>query len=346
MEPQSNAREFEHLRRPYGADDLDNLDDIVLEQQGGGVEDTSQIDIEDIDTIKELAEKKVIERASGDLAAQIEDDAGTFKDVGTKEGAYYRDLIFALVHIRLPEEEARRDWNEILKHKYIVSKALGRNVGIHVATLDYYTNIKRKNFTPKIIDAREYADTASRAILDELTRAYNRGFFEEEFKKLFVIARVNKRPFSLIMLDLDHFKVYNDVNGHIQGDIALIETVRILHAVCSTDDIVARYGGEEFVILLPNQTLEQAVQKAEQIRQAIFDYRFLNEQSLPGGRFSVSLGVTSYRPDIAKPSEMLEEADVALYRAKNGGRNQVKIFLKNDPSEQAEGAAHADGPVH
>ena len=65
--------------------------------------------------------------------------------------------------------------------------------------------------------------------------------------------------FSLIMLDLDHFKIYNDLNGHIQGDLALIETVRILHAVCSPDDTVARYGGEEFAILLPSQPLNLAL---------------------------------------------------------------------------------------
>ena len=135
------------------------------------------------------------------------------------------------------------------------------------------------------------------------------------------------RVFSMIMLDLDHFKIYNDLNGHIQGDIALIETVRILHAVCSQDDTVCRYGGEEFSILLPSQPLNLALKTAENIRQAIFDYRFVNEQTLPHGRLSASLGVTSYREDIKSPQDMIEEADVALYRAKNSGRNRVKAFL-------------------
>ncbi|MBD3393057.1 MAG: diguanylate cyclase [Chitinivibrionales bacterium] len=323
-------------RRLFSTEDLenlDNLDDIRIEASTGQVEDTAAVNIEDIDNLKELTDRKVIELASGDLVSHIKEDLTAITQLGKREGAYYRDLIFALVHIRLPEEEARRDWQEILKHKYSMSEALGRNVGIHVAALDYYTNIKRRVSTPKIIDAHEYADTASRAITDELTRAYNRGFFDEEFKKYFVIARTSNRPFSLIILDLDHFKAYNDFAGHIQGDIALIETVRILHAVCSTDDVVARYGGEEFVILLPGQGVDKAVDKAEHIRRAVYDYRFVNEQDLPGGRLSVSLGVTSYRPDIARPSEMLEEADVALYRAKNGGRNRVKVFLRGADGE-------------
>jgi len=324
-------------RESRASDDIDNLDAIKIEKTTGQVEDVSAVNIGDIDTLKELTDKKVIELASGDLVSHIEDDVNTIKELGTKEGAYFRDIIFALVHIRLPEEEAKRDWHEVLQHKYAISEALGRNVGIHVATLDYYTNIKRKNFTPKIIDAHEYADTASKAIRDELTRAYNRGFFEEEFKKFFVIARTSERPFSLVMLDLDHFKMYNDINGHIRGDIALMETVRILHAVCSTEDVVARYGGEEFVVLLPGQGYAQAQDKAEHIRQAIYDYRFVNEQDLPGGRLSVSLGLTTYRPDIARPSEMLEEADVALYRAKNGGRNRVKVFLRTESESPESG---------
>jgi len=290
------------------------------------LEDTN-LNIEDIDNLKKLTDHKVIEIVSGDIVDHIQDDEYLLDSIGKKPGSYYRDLIFALIQIRLPEDEAKRDWKEILKHKYILSEKLGRNVGIHIAVLDYYTNIKKKMTSPKIISAHEYLDTASRALTDDLTKAYNRHFFDDEFRRLFVQARTMGKIFSMIMLDLDHFKIYNDLNGHIQGDIALIETVRILHAVCSQDDTVCRYGGEEFSILLPSQPLNLALKTAENIRQAIFDYRFVNEQTLPHGRLSASLGVTSYREDIKSPQDMIEEADVALYRAKNSGRNRVKAFL-------------------
>lgn len=290
--------------------------------------DTGAINLDDIDNLKELTDKKVIELASGDIVTHIMDHENMLRELGKRQGTYYRDIIFALIHVRLPEAEAKRDWDEILKHKYTMSEALGRNVGIHVATLDYYTNIKRQITSPKIIDAHEYATTASRAITDELTRAYNRRYFDEEFNRLFLLAKSSNHVFAIVMIDLDHFKIYNDINGHIGGDLALIELVRILHAVCSSDDTVARYGGEEFVILLPDQTQKQALEKAEHIRTAVYDYRFVNEQDLPGGRLSVSLGVTSYRGDIPSPADMLEEADVALYRAKNGGRNKIKAFLR------------------
>ncbi len=293
------------------------------------------MNIEDLDNLKKLTDLRWIEIASGDVESHIQDDESALDMIGKKPGTYYRDIIFALIQIRLPEEEAQRDWKEILKHKFLISEKLDRNVGIHVATLDYYTNIKRKIISPKIVDAREYVDTASRALIDDLTKAYNRHIFDEEFKRLFAAARRSGTPFSLIMLDLDHFKIYNDVNGHIQGDLALIETVRILHAVCSPDDSVTRYGGEEFAILLPSQPLNLSLRTAENIRAAICDYRFVNEQQLPNKRLTASLGVTVYSTGIASTTAMIEEADSALYQAKNAGRNQVKAFLSGSAGQQA-----------
>jgi diguanylate cyclase (GGDEF)-like protein len=294
----------------------------------------SLMNIEDLDNLKKFTDMRWIEIASGDVETHIQNDESALDTIGKKPGTYYRDIIFALIQIRLPEEEAQRDWKEILKHKFLISEKLGRNVGIHVATLDYYTNIKRKIVSPKIVDAREYMDTASRALVDDLTKAYNRYFFDEEFRRLFAEATGKGTVFSLIMLDLDHFKIYNDLNGHIQGDLALIETVRILHAVCSPDDSVTRYGGEEFAILLPSQTLNLALKTAENIRAAIFDYRFVNEQQLPNKRLTASLGVTAYHAELKSAIAMTEEADSALYQAKNAGRNQVKAYLTSVAGQQ------------
>jgi len=284
------------------------------------------LNIEDIDNLKILTDKKVLEIVSGDIVDHILTDEYLRDSIGTKPGTYYRDLVFALIQIRLPEDEAKRDWREILRHKYLLSEKLGRNVGIHVATLDYYSNIKKQIAFPKIVDAREYLDTASRALTDDLTKAYNRRFFGEQMNRLFQQTRDEGGCFSLIMFDLDYFKQYNDINGHIQGDIALIETVRILHAVCSLDSAVCRYGGEEFMVLLPGHPIDAARRIAEDIRQAVYDYRYVNERALPGGRLSASLGVTSYRPGVASAQQMVAEADGAMYRAKNKGRNRVEIF--------------------
>jgi diguanylate cyclase (GGDEF)-like protein len=307
----------------------DNEEKKAPLQSAGGA-----MNIEDLDNLKKLTDMRWIEIASGDVERHIQDDESALDMIGKKPGTYHRDIIFALIQIRLPEEEAQRDWKEILKHKFLISEKLGRNVGIHVASLDYYTNIKRKLVSPKIVDARDYMATASRALVDDLTKAYNRHFFDEEFKRLFSSATQTGTVFSLIMLDLDHFKIYNDLNGHIQGDLALIETVRILHAVCSPDDTVARYGGDEFAILLPSQPLNHAMRTAENIRAAIFDYRFVNEQQLPNKRLTASVGVTAFSGELKSTIAMTEEADSALYQAKNAGRNQVKAFLSSSPGLQ------------
>jgi diguanylate cyclase (GGDEF)-like protein len=290
----------------------------------------AEISTDDLDNLKKLTDTKLIEIASGDIVDHIQFGEIAHNTLGKQPGSFYRDIIFALIQIRLPEEDAKRDWKEILRHKYTMSETLGRNVGIHVATLDYYTNVKKMVTNPKIVEADDYVDTANMAITDELTKGHNRAFFDEQIRRQFTDARATGRVFSLLMLDLDHFKAYNDSNGHIQGDLALIETVRILHAVCGWDDVVARFGGEEFTVILPEKGPAEALAAAEHIRQAIYDYRFVNEQNVPGGRLSVSVGVTSYRGDTRSAIEMVDEADVALYQAKNGGRNMVKVFVKSE----------------
>ncbi len=282
------------------------------------------VSIDEIDSLKELTNTKEIEIASGDLAAHVRKFENTLK--GKKASTYYHDIIFALVQIRLPENEAKKDWQEILEHKYMMSEKLERNVGIHVATLDYYTNVKRYMTNPKIVDANEYVDTASHAIIDDLTRANNRRFFDGELRRLFRYCDAFERMFSLIMLDLDYFKNYNDVNGHIKGDIALIESVRIFHAVSGAHARVCRYGGEEFAILLPNDALVAAAETAENIRGAIFEYRYVNEQNQPNNRLTVSCGVAGFHKKLTDAQMLLANADKALYRAKNKGRNRVECF--------------------
>jgi diguanylate cyclase (GGDEF)-like protein len=304
----------------------DTKDAATLRKQEAVLREMNEapVSIDEIDNFKFLTKTKEIEIAGGDLESHVR----TYETVlpGRKRSAYYHDLIFALIQIRLPEEVAKKDWQEILRHKYTMSEKLGRNIGIHVATLDYYTNIRRYMRHPKIVDANEYVDTASHAISDELTQAYNRRFFDTELRRLFKYCDAFGRTFSLLMMDLDHFKMYNDVNGHIKGDIALIESVRIFHAISGLQARVCRYGGEEFTVLLPNVPLSDAAKTAESIRQAIYDYRYVNEQALPGNRLTISCGVAEFSRKFSDEKMMLDASDKALYRAKNNGRNRVEIF--------------------
>jgi len=154
------------------------------------------------------------------------------------------------------------------------------------------------------------------AITDELTSLYNHRHFYRVLQGEVNRATRYRRHLSLIMLDIDRFKHYNDQWGHLAGDEALRELAEVLRKNARDVDVVARYGGEEFTIILPETPLEQAGIQAERIRSAVERYPFQ-------GRLTVSLGVATLAEGIEKAEELVQEADRALYRAKAEGRNRV-----------------------
>tara|TARA_B100001094_G_C17463088_1_gene453763 strand:- start:67 stop:483 length:417 start_codon:yes stop_codon:yes gene_type:complete len=128
------------------------------------------------------------------------------------------------------------------------------------------------------------------------------------------------------MIDVDHFKHYNDTNGHQPGDVALINISNILSKNVRDTDLLARYGGEEFVVLLLDTTKEAGLKVAENLRSAVENADFEFGATQPLGFVSVSLGVSSWPDDADAPDRVLECADKALYEAKGLGRNQVVGF--------------------
>ncbi|MFP4258053.1 MAG: diguanylate cyclase [Desulfovermiculus sp.] len=162
---------------------------------------------------------------------------------------------------------------------------------------------------------------------DELTQAANRRFFMQELQKEAGRSRRYRRPLSLIILDLDHFKDVNDTYGHAAGDSVLQAISNACRSTLRTQDLLARLGGEEFAILLPETGLEEAVQVAERIREVVQDLvvRTDEGQSI---RCTASLGVASLQDEDRKDQDdgveaVLHQADRALYAAKDAGRNRV-----------------------
>jgi len=172
-------------------------------------------------------------------------------------------------------------------------------------------------------NARLYEEAKKLAITDGLTKIYNHRFFQELFDKEFKRADRYNTVFSLIMLDIDHFKNINDTYGHLLGDEILKEMAALIKGCLRSMDVVARYGGEEFAILLPETDLDNAVQTAERIRMAVKNHEF---GGALGKRIAVTVsqGVTSYpSPEILTKSDMVAKADAALYEAKESGRDRV-----------------------
>jgi diguanylate cyclase (GGDEF)-like protein len=160
---------------------------------------------------------------------------------------------------------------------------------------------------------------AQAAVTDGLTGLKNHRAFQEALHSAAQMAERLQQPLSLIMLDIDHFKQFNDRFGHPAGDELLQQVAQVLRESARAYDVAARYGGEEFALLLPNTALEQAVQVAERLRQQIHAIRN------PHAPVSASFGVATYRRG-TPPATLVYEADAALYRAKRNGRDQVCVY--------------------
>jgi two-component system cell cycle response regulator len=170
-----------------------------------------------------------------------------------------------------------------------------------------------ESFQQQMIDA---------ALRDGLTRSYNKKFFQDRLETEFAYARRHKTMLSLVMFDVDYFKRVNDTYGHLAGDAVLVHLARITQNTIRTEDVLARYGGEEFAVICRGIALLNAGVLGERLRvrveQENFDYQGTR---LP---VTISVGVAALpESDAMTPSELVRDADKALYEAKRSGRNRV-----------------------
>jgi diguanylate cyclase (GGDEF)-like protein len=167
------------------------------------------------------------------------------------------------------------------------------------------------------------------SIRDPLTGLFNRHFMQIALQKELARAKRRQNTLAVFMVDVDHFKSYNDQFGHAAGDSALASVASALQSSVRAEDFVCRYGGEEFVIVLPEITVEAALALADRIRQIVSrldDHRDGGE----GRAITVSVGVALFPADGLEAAEVIDKADQALYRAKNEGRDRVVLY--DDPS--------------
>ena len=164
----------------------------------------------------------------------------------------------------------------------------------------------------------------NQSIRDSLTGLFNRRFMQISLERELSRAARRKQMLAVFMLDLDHFKKFNDRYGHAAGDMALKAVADIFQGNIRAEDIACRYGGEEFTIILPDVTAKVAADRAESIRRALEAMRLPLEGEILGD-FTVSIGVALYPADGEAADILLRRADMALYRAKRGGRNQVAL---------------------
>jgi len=221
-----------------------------------------------------------------------------------------------------------------------VSDGKGKKSRGALATFDDVTQVEKKNdqlqkMLKMLQKSRNKVNSQNKklqvlATQDPLTGCLNRRSFYRLFENHFNSAREFSQDLSCVMVDIDHFKSINDRYGHVIGDQVLEKVAQTLRSALRKDDVICRYGGEEFCILLPHIDAKNAVQAAERFRAAI------EALNCSGIRITASFGVSSIQFEAARPQILVDQADKALYTAKNGGRNRVVLWGQTTESSTGD----------
>ena len=238
----------------------------------------------------------------------------------------YSVLLFVLTHLDFTAAKAREHWGHVLRQWEQLNASVADGVDLRVAVLHYFLRIQRKLKNPAIVEIKILKKTQDSAIFDDLTRLHNFRYFQDrvhnEAKR---VARYGS-PLSLLLVDADDFKAYNDSHGHLAGNVALRRLARVLARSVREVDVVARYGGEEFAILLPNTPKLAALQVAEKVRLAV-EKAGIGREADPNARaLTVSIGAACAPADASDAEGLIDKADRALYLAKSLGKNRAQPF--------------------
>ena len=234
----------------------------------------------------------------------------------------FSELMFRLTYERYDEKKAEYLWHLITDHRESLKRILGRDMGMLVAALDYLSNISKDITNPKIMDDIRIEETAKMATRDTLTGLYLRGVFDFMLDRLILEHAKLGRPMCLLLIDLDDFKIINDRHGHQRGDLVLQESAALLTKNCRCTDILSRFGGEELAVILPETTLKVAIKLADRLRRGFLQH-FTDEDL----HVTISIGISSINgTEETTGMEMVRQADKALYKAKDGGKNRVEKY--------------------
>jgi diguanylate cyclase (GGDEF)-like protein len=238
----------------------------------------------------------------------------------------YRNLFFVLANLDLTSRKAKTHWQKLTEEWEELTLATKKTVDLRVAALHFLLQTQKKLKNPTVVEIRFLQKAQGSAIRDELTRVYNYRYFKDRIDQ--EIKRVNRYDgsLSLLMVDVDDFKKFNDHNGHLAGNAALRKLAHIFSKCVRGVDVVCRYGGEEFAIILPSTPKSGALTAAEKIRQSVEKAPIPGAETQPKKKVTVSIGVATVPMDASRPEKLVERADAALYKAKAAGKNRVEAF--------------------
>jgi len=237
-----------------------------------------------------------------------------------KMRAYDSDPVLAMLKSRelvvVPLKSKEKVNGLILADNFITGKPITKEDTRMLIMLANQAGLAIENsqlYERTVIDARS----------DYLTGLWNHGYFQFLLQSQLDKCKAAQKSLSLMMIDIDDFKVYNDMLGHQAGDRMLKDLAYLLRNQCRTMDYVCRYGGEELTIILPRTEKKEAFMIAERLRLDIAAYPFIKENALPQKKLTVSIGIASYPDNGSSPSEMIAASDKNLYQAKHKGKNNT-----------------------
>ncbi len=250
-------------------------------------------------------------------------DTGFWLDHEDRVGPQvYADALHHLTRRNFAPSDARQHVFNILAHHAELTSCLGRPVSLRTAACDYFTALVPTLRNPVLMDPAQLGASERCALVDELTGLFNRRHFNHELEKEIERAKRQRRHCSLLMVDVDRFKDFNDSYGHLAGDEALRQVGQALTSTVRVVDQEVRYGGEEFAVILPQTGRMDAAMVAERTRAAVAAMNWTHDGAeMP--RLTVSIGSATFPGDAQDFRGLVEKADQALYRAKGTGRNRV-----------------------
>ena len=262
-------------------------------------------------------ERLCTRRAWGRRAAELESKYGAVT---------YRVLFYVLVHIDFNTRRAMAHWKKLLTVWEDLDRKTGTELDLRVVVVHYFLRVQRQLRNPTVVEIKFLQQAEDSAIHDELTGAYNFRYFQNRIEQEINRVRRYGRGMSLLMIDVDDFKNFNDQNGHLVGNAALKKLATVLGKCVRDVDLLCRYGGEEFAIILPTTPKNGALTAAEKMRARVARARFTGGSKQPLGKVTVSIGVATVPTDVRSADDLVARADAALYRAKAFGKNRVEAF--------------------
>jgi diguanylate cyclase (GGDEF)-like protein len=280
-------------------------------------------DLEKTAVSKQISED-LLEFVEGDLPAleEIERFAAGGERPGSctgSTGECAARILLTLTRKAYPPKQAEKLWDAIVAHEKWVTERLGRKSGVSVAALDYLMNVAGDWDQAVVAEPEQIEILADAAALDGLTGLYSREVFDQWLVKSVAESERYGDPLSLLMADIDDFKMVNDMHGHQTGDAVLKHIGADFLDNLRSADFAARYGGEELVAVLPHTDGNSAFTVAEKIRRSV-SLHFDDHLDV-----TISIGVACWRGDMNGPTDLLHAADKALYTAKKTGKNRVVI---------------------